>query len=203
MSWEFLLTSLIVVVSPGTGVIYTLAAGLSRGSRASVVAAFACTLGIVPHMAAAVTGLAALLHTSAVAFQVIKYLGVAYLLYMAWSTLREHGALSVDKEMAPRTDMQVIVHGILINILNPKLTIFFVAFLPQFVDVDGAGAVPRMVGLSAVFMLLTLVIFVGYGLLAAQVRDRVVARPGVVTWMRRTFAASFVALGARLATTDR
>jgi threonine/homoserine/homoserine lactone efflux protein len=125
VSIEFLITSLIVVVSPGTGVLYTLAAGLSRGARASVVAAFGCTLGILPHMAAAITGLAALLHTSAVAFQVLKYLGVAYLLYMAWSTLREQGALKVEKGIAPRSATQVIISGILINILNPKLSIFF------------------------------------------------------------------------------
>ena len=87
MSIEFLITSLIVVASPGTGVLVTLAAGLSRGTRAAVVAAFGCTLGIVPHMLAAITGLAALLHTSALAFQAVKYAGVAYLLYMAWSTL--------------------------------------------------------------------------------------------------------------------
>ncbi|HZT47360.1 MAG TPA: LysE family transporter, partial [Hyphomicrobiaceae bacterium] len=93
MSIEFLVTSFIVVVSPGIGVLFTMGAGLSRGWRAGVVAAFGCTLGIVPHMAAAIMGLAALLHTSAVAFQVLKYLGVAYLLYMAWSTLRESGAL--------------------------------------------------------------------------------------------------------------
>ncbi|HEX2114201.1 MAG TPA: LysE family translocator [Alphaproteobacteria bacterium] len=203
MSWDFLLTSLIVVVSPGTGVIYTLAAGLSRGSRASVVAAFACTLGIVPHMAAAVTGLAALLHTSAVAFQVLKYLGVAYLLYMAWSTLREHGALRVDKEMAPRSDMQVIVSGILINILNPKLSIFFFAFLPQFVSADEPQALARMLELSAVFMLITFVVFVGYGVCAAAVRTHVISRPRVLTWMRRTFAAAFAGLGAKLALTER
>src|SRR5262252_5479592 len=93
MSLEFLVTSLIVVASPGTGVLFTLAAGLSRGRRASIVAAFGCTLGIVPHMAAAILGLAALLHTSAVAFQAFKYAGVAYLLYMAWNALREQGAL--------------------------------------------------------------------------------------------------------------
>ena len=120
MSIEFLLTSLIVVASPGTGVLYTLAAGLSRGARASVIAAFACTLGIIPHMAAAVTGLAALLHTSALAFQTLKYLGVAYLLYMAWKTLQEHGALKIEKDVAPRSARQVIVSGILINILNPE-----------------------------------------------------------------------------------
>jgi threonine/homoserine/homoserine lactone efflux protein len=203
MSWDFLLTSLIVVVSPGTGVLYTLASGLSRGSRASVVAAFACTLGIVPHMAAAVTGLAALLHTSAMAFQILKYLGVAYLLYMAWATLREHGVLSVDKDMAPRTDMQVIVHGILINILNPKLSIFFFAFLPQFVSTDEPQALARMLELSGVFMLMTFAVFVVYGVCAAAVRTHVISRPRVLTWMRRTFAAAFAALGAKLALSER
>src|SRR5262245_31645354 len=107
MSIEFLVTSLIVIVSPGTGVLFTLAAGLSRGSRASVVAAFGCTLGIVPHMAAAILGLAALLHTSALAFQTLKYLGVAYLLYMAWSALREQGALQVNKEVGDRPASRV------------------------------------------------------------------------------------------------
>src|ERR1043165_8978913 len=125
MSLDFLITSLIIVASPGTGVLYTLAAGLSRGPRASVVAAFGCTLGIVPHMAAAIMGLAALLHASALAFQTLKYLGVAYLLYMAWNALKERGALSVEKEVDARSARQVIVHAILINILNPKLSIFF------------------------------------------------------------------------------
>ena len=133
MTIEFLLTSLIVVVSPGVGVLYTLAAGLGRGARASVVAAFGCTLGIVPHMAAAILGLAALLHTSAMAFQALKYLGVAYLLWMAWSTLREHGALRVEQDVAPKAAGRVIVEAVLLNILNPKLSIFFLAFLPQFV----------------------------------------------------------------------
>src|SRR5258707_5823104 len=128
MTWDFLITSLIVVVSPGTGVLYTLATGLARGGRASIVAAFGCTLGIVPHMAAAIMGLAALLHTSALAFQTLKYLGVVYLLYMAWSALREHGALKVEKEVGARSATRVIVHAILINILNPKLSIFFLAF---------------------------------------------------------------------------
>jgi threonine/homoserine/homoserine lactone efflux protein len=203
MSWDFLLTTLIVVVSPGIGVVYTLAAGLSRGSRASVVAAFACTLGIVPHMAAAVTGLAALLHTSAVAFQVLKYLGVAYLLYMAWSTLRERGALKVDTTIAPRTDLQVILEGVLINILNPKLSIFFFAFLPQFVSSDEPRALARMLELSAVFMLVTFVVFVGYGVCAAAVRAHVISRPRVLTWMRRSFAAAFAGLGAKLALSER
>jgi len=203
VSIEFLVTSLIVVASPGTGVLYTLAAGLSRGSRASAVAAFGCTLGIVPHMAAAVLGLAALLHTSALAFHTLKYLGVAYLLYMAWTALRETGALRVEREVGTRSALRVITSAILINILNPKLSIFFFAFLPQFVSAHEPHPLARMLELSAVFMLLTLVVFVGYGLCAASIRNHVVSRPRVLTWMRRTFAAAFVALGAKLALAER
>jgi threonine/homoserine/homoserine lactone efflux protein len=208
MSMEFLLTSLIVVASPGTGVLYTLATGLSRGARASVVAAFGCTLGIVPHMAAAITGLAALLHTSALAFQTLKYLGVVYLLYMAWNTLKEHGALKIEKEVGPKSVQQVsvrqvIVTAVLINILNPKLSIFFFAFLPQFVNADEPNALPRMLELSSVFMLLTFVVFVGYGVFAASVRDHVTSRPKVLMWMRRTFAGAFAALGVKLALSER
>jgi threonine/homoserine/homoserine lactone efflux protein len=203
VSTAFLLTSLVVVVSPGTGVLYTMAAGLSRGARASVIAAVGCTLGIIPHMIAAITGLAALLHTSAVAFQTLKYVGVTYLLFIAWRTLKEKGALTVENEAGPRSATNVIVSGILVNILNPKLTIFFFAFLPQFVSAKDPNALVRMVELSAVFMLLTLVIFVGYGSFAAAIRKHVISRPQVLTWMRRAFAGAFVALGARLAFADR
>ena len=203
MSIEFLITSFIIVVSPGTGVLYTLAVGLSRGSRASVVAAFGCTLGIIPHMAAAILGLAALLHTSALAFEIFKYVGVAYLLYMAWSALREKGSLSVEKEQGTKSAAEVTITAILINILNPKLSIFFLAFLPQFVSTEEANPLSRMLLLSAVFMLMTFVVFVGYGLFAAAIRDRIISRPHVLTWMRRTFAGAFVLLGAKLALADR
>jgi threonine/homoserine/homoserine lactone efflux protein len=203
VSIEFLVTSLMVIASPGTGVLYTLAAGLSRGSRASVVAAFGCTIGIVPHMAAAILGLAALLHTSALAFQAFKILGVAYLLYMAWNTLRERGALQVAKDIDSRSAVRVTATAILINILNPKLSIFFLAFLPQFVNTGEPDPLSRMLALSGVFMLMTFVVFVGYGLFAASVRDNVISRPQVLIWMRRSFAGAFVALGARLAFADR
>jgi len=201
VSIAFLLTSFIVVATPGTGVLYTMTAGLSRGARASVIAAVGCTLGIIPHMVAAITGLAALLHTSAPAFQVLKYLGVAYLLFMAWRTIRDKGALTVAEDTAPRSAANVIVSGILVNILNPKLTIFFFAFLPQFVSAHEPNAFLRMIELSAVFMLLTFVVFVGYGKFAATIRNHVISRPRVLTWMRRVFAGSFVALSARLAFT--
>ncbi|MFG2118104.1 LysE family translocator [Streptomyces sp. NPDC048710] len=203
MSLAFLLTTLVVVATPGTGVVYTLAAALSHGRRASVVAAFACTLGIVPHVLATVTGLAALLNASAAAFQILKYAGVAYLLYMAWATLRDREAVTVEQDSAPGSALQVIVRGVLINLLNPKLTIFFFAFLPQFVSLDEPHALPRMLGLSGVFMLLTFVVFALYGVLAASVRDRVTSRPKVMAWLRRSFAGSFLALGAKLALTAR
>jgi threonine/homoserine/homoserine lactone efflux protein len=203
MSIDFLLTTLIVVISPGTGVLYTLAAGLSRGPRASIVAAFGCTLGIVPHMAAAILGVAALLHTSALAFQTLKYLGVAYLLYMAWNTLKEHGALEIDGDAPAKAGHQVIVEAVLINFLNPKLSIFFFAFMPQFVPIDERHPLPRMLFLSGIFMLVTFVVFVGYGLFASAVRRHVISRPRILAWMRRTFIAAFVALGVKLALAER
>ena len=203
MSLEFLITSFIVVASPGTGVLYTLAAGLARGSRASVVAAFGCTLGIVPHMAAAILGLAALLHASALAVEIFKVVGVGYLLGMGGSTLREHGALRIEKEVSARSALQVTIHAILINILNPKLSIFFLAFLPQFISADEVRPLATMLGLSAVFMLMTFVVFVIYGLFAAAVREHVIQRPRVLIWIRRSFAGAFAALGAKLAFAER
>ncbi|MFJ4279258.1 LysE family translocator [Streptomyces massasporeus] len=206
MSIAFLLTTLVVVATPGTGVVYTLAAALSRGRRASVVAAVGCTLGIVPHLLATVTGVAALLHASATAFQVLKYAGVAYLLYMAWATVRDKEALVLEErdEAAPEVPARrVIVHGVLINILNPKLTIFFFAFLPQFVSPAEPHAVLRMAGLGGVFMLATFVVFAAYGVLAASVRRHIVGRPRAMAWLRRGFAGSFVVLGAKLALTAR
>lgn len=199
MSIAFLLTALVVVVAPGTGAVYTLAVGLSHGRRASVVAALGCTLGVVPHLVATITGLAALLHTNAVAYEVVKYLGVGYLLYMAWATLRDKEALTVERGAEPWSAARVIASAVLTNLLNPKLTMFFVAFLPQFVPADESGSLGVMLQLSAVFMALTFGVFAAYGMCAAAMRNRVLARPRVMIGIRRVFAASFVALSARLA----
>jgi threonine/homoserine/homoserine lactone efflux protein len=209
MTADFLLIALIVVATPGTGMIYTVAAGLTRGGRASLVAAFGCTLGIVPHMVAAITGLAALLHTSALLFDAVKYAGVAYLLWMAWQTWHDRGSLSLtgkgpgQKGNGASTALQVTVEAIVINLLNPKLSIFFFAFLPQFIATNAPDALPRMLEMSGVFMAMTFVVFALYGLFAAYVRDHVLSRPKVMLWLRRTFAAAFVALGAKLALTER
>ena len=174
MSFSFLLTSLIVIVSPGTGVLYTLAVALTRGSRASIAAAFGCTLGIVPHICAAMLGLAAVLHTSALAFAALKWCGVIYLLVMAWQALRERGALALDTRLGRGSGKRVIVTGFLINILNPKLSIFFLAFLPQFVAANEGHPLMRMLELSGAFMAMTFAVFLLYGLFAASVRDRIV-----------------------------
>lgn len=203
MTLAFLLTSLVIVATPGTGAIYTVAAGLQRGRRASLVAALGCTLGIVPHLLAAITGLAAVLHASAVAFSVIKYAGVCYLLYLALQTWRDHSPVEVESAVAPPSTTRVIAQAVLINVLNPKLTLFFFVFLPQFVSPSEPAALQHMLVLSAVFMLLTLVVFAGYGIFAAGMRRRVLGRPRVVTWMRRMFAGSYVALAGRLALPER
>mgnify|MGYP003599309891 FL=1 len=203
MTPEFLLTTFIIVASPGTGAIYTLAAGLSRGAKASVFAAFACTLGILPHLAAALLGLTAVLHASAVAFNAVKYAGIVYLLYMAWRTLRETGALNVNTEHIQHSNARILRDGVLLNILNPKLSIFFVAFLPQFISSEEPHPLFQMAALSGVFMLVTFVVFSMYGVFAASMRDRIVSRPNVMMWMRRGFAAAFGALAAKLALTER
>ena len=203
MTWSFLLTSLVICLAPGTGSLYTVAAGLTRGTRAGLLAAFACTLGTLPHMLAAITGLAALLHASGVAFEVVKYAGVAYLLWMAWSTWRDTGALRIGADDRPASARSVIVSGIGVNLLNPKLTIFFFAFLPQFVPTGADSSLAWMLGLGAVFVAMTFVVFAAYALAAAAVREQVLTRPQVVRRVRRAFAASFVVLSGRLALETR
>jgi threonine/homoserine/homoserine lactone efflux protein len=203
MSLSFLLTSLIVVVAPGTGVLYTLATALTRGSRAGIAAAFGCTLGILPAMLAAMVGLAAVLNASAMAFATLKWLGVLYLLYMAWQALRETGTLSLEATKAERSWRRVIVTGFLINILNPKLSIFFLAFLPQFIAAGEVHPLSRMLELSSAFMAMTFVVFVLYGLFAARVRDHLAQQPKIMVWLRRAFAGGFALLGLRLAFAER
>jgi threonine/homoserine/homoserine lactone efflux protein len=203
MTPEYLLTSIVVILLPGTGVLYTLAFGLSRGWSASVLAAIGCTLGIVPHIAASIAGLAALLHTSALAFQVVKYLGVAYLFYMAWGVMRDGGALQISERQAALSPAKIVANGFMLNILNPKLSLFFLAFLPQFVPADAPNPTSTMLGLAGVFMALTFVVFVGYGAFASATRRYVISRPRVLTWLRRGFAGAFAALGLRLALSER
>lgn len=199
MSFEFLLTSLVVVLLPGTGVIYTLAIGLGRGFKASIAAAFGCTLGIVPAAVASIIGLAALLHTSALAFQVIKYLGVAYLFYMAWKILKDDTAMEVSENKDQIGYSRIAVRGTLLNVLNPKLSLFFLAFLPQFISPSATNATASLVWLAIVFMVMTFAVFVAYGAFASYARDYVIRRPSVMKWIKRCFAGTFGFLGVKLA----
>lgn len=200
---EFLLTALVVVLIPGTGVLYTVSTGLFSGWRAGIAASIGCTAGILPHILASILGLSALLHTSALAFQVVKFVGVGYLLYLAWSMWRATGALQVMAQGGAQNLRQVAVRGFLINILNPKLTIFFLAFLPLFVSPTAASPLMQMGLLSAVFMVMTLVVFIGYGLSAHAVRNCFVRSRVLTSWLQRSFAVVFAALGAKLALTEQ
>ncbi|MCE1192416.1 MAG: LysE family translocator [Acidovorax sp.] len=203
MGIEFLITAFIVVISPGPGTLLTVAAGLSGGPRAAAVTALGCTLGIVPHLLAAVTGLAALLHASATAFEVLRYAGVAILMYMAWATWRSPAALAVHAEAPTRAAGGRIAQALLVNLLNPKLSLFFLTFLPQFIAPGEAQPAWRMAQLSLVFMAMTFAVFIGYGVFAARFRDQVLQRPSVLAWLRRGFAAALVGLGAKLALVQR
>jgi threonine/homoserine/homoserine lactone efflux protein len=199
---EFILTSLIVVLVPGTGVIYTLSNGLFRGWRASIAAALGCTAGILPHLTASVLGLSAILHTSALIFQIVKYAGTAYLLYLAWSMWRQADPLKIDSPSDSKGWLQIVVRGFLINILNPKLSIFFLAFLPLFISAETPSPTFQLVVLSIAFMLMTLVIFILYGLGANGVRRYVMHSTNRVVWLQRTFAAAFALFGVKLLMTD-
>lgn len=196
MSWDYLLTALIVCISPGIGVVYTLSSTLGGGFRAGFWASVGCTIATVLHLAVAMAGLAAVLHTSAVLFQIVKFAGVAYLLWMAWAVLRDAGGMSV-RPSDPLPPSRLVWRGILLNILNPKLPLFFVAFLPQFLPADaGLG---KLVELGFGFTVITFVTFIGYALLAATGRQRLMASETAMRWLRRAFAASFAALGLKLA----
>jgi threonine/homoserine/homoserine lactone efflux protein len=199
---EFLLTSLIVVLMPGTGVIYTVSTGLFLGRRASIAAAIGCTAGILPHMTASILGLSAILHTSALVFQCVKYIGALYLIYLAWSMWRETGAISFNSRTPESRKWHIARRGFLINILNPKLSIFFLAFLPLFVSPEVAYPTLEMLLLGIVFMAMTLGVFILYGIAATGVRRQVAGSPKLITWVQRSFAAMFAALGVRLATAD-
>ena len=200
---EFLLTALVVVLIPGTGVLYTVSTGLMSGWRASIAAAIGCTAGILPHILASILGLSALLHASALAFQVVKFAGVGYLLYLAWSMWRETGSVQFSTQGGMKSLRRVALRGVLINILNPKLTIFFLAFLPLFVAPHAAAPLVQMGLLSVVFMAMTLVVFIGYGLFAHAVSQRMTRSPRLITWLHRSCAAMFAALGLRLALAER
>lgn len=200
---EFLITSLIVVLIPGTGVIFTVSTGITQGRKASFYAALGCTAGIIPHLLATILGLAAVMHTSALAFQSLKYAGVAYLFYIAYATWKDRSTFAIDSTASRSSALSLTGKAILLNLLNPKLTIFFLAFLPQFVTPGGAAPLMQLLLLSGVFMVMTFVVFVIYGLLAHAFRTTVIESEPVQVWLRRSFAAAFAGLGVHLAVAEK
>jgi threonine/homoserine/homoserine lactone efflux protein len=204
-TYQFLLTSLVVVLVPGTGVVYTISSAIGGGQRRGLFAAIGCTLGIVPHLLAAMLGLSGIMQAGAVAFETVRWVGVAYLVFMGMSMIRAGGTLRLDDDRTAATDRPGVVvrRGILLNLLNPKLTVFFFAFLPQFLDTPPGVLDMRLVGLGAVFMLMTLAVFLVYAWVSAAVRERVLGTPAVVRWLRRLLGTFVIGFAAHLALSDR
>jgi threonine/homoserine/homoserine lactone efflux protein len=203
ISPEFLLTSLVVVLVPGTGVVYTINTGLTLKWRASIAAAVGCTLGIVPHIFASVLGLSALLNMSAQAFSVMKTAGSIYLLYLAWNMWREAGTLEINERKTGTSSLQIATKAIAINLLNPKLTIFFFAFLPLFVSKNALSPTTEMISLSAVFMVMTFIIFALYGILASGISTYLLNSSKVVKRFQQAFAAILAVFAVKLALSEK
>ena len=203
MPLDFYLTSLIIVATPGTGALYTLTVALSGGGRAAAIAAFGCTLGVLPHMAAASFGLAAILAANESLFQAVKIAGVIYLLYMAVSLWRG-GEVEVrlDKSRQDKAG-RIIGKAVLINLLNPKLSLFFLAFLPQFVDGNDAHAIRQFILCSGLFMAMTFIVFALYGWMASGLRKHILSKPRAVKTLYKGFSASFLLMSIRLALAER
>jgi threonine/homoserine/homoserine lactone efflux protein len=199
ISIEFLLTALIIVLAPGTGVLFTIATGLGRGRLATVAASAGCTAATILHLLAALLGIAAILHTSALLFQLVKYAGAAYLIYLAIQTLRDRGPVRFEAAPEATSLARTAWTGFVINILNPKVSIFFLAFLPQFMSADPTHAVGEILVLGGVFVVMTFVVFLAYGQIAGLARDRILSSARAMAWIRRITAGAFGLMGLRLA----
>lgn len=202
-SLEFFLTSLVVVLIPGTGVLYTISTGLVHKWKYGIWAAFGCTLGILPHLFACILGISVIMHISAQLFIIMKILGSVYLFYLSWKTWISAGKITFSDEKEDVTILQIIQKGILLNILNPKLTLFFLSFLPQFIPANLKNTTSPMILLSLVFMAMTFFVFVGYGILASFVSDMIIKSKNMMKNIERSFACIFAALAVKLATSEK
>jgi threonine/homoserine/homoserine lactone efflux protein len=200
----FVGASLALLMTPGPAVLYIVTRSIGRGRRAGLVSVLGICTGTLVHVVAAALGLSALLVSSALAFNIVRWLGALYLVVLGIRTLLDRDGLSIDVADQGTDDLHgVFMQGVIVNVLNPHTALFFFAFLPQFVSTEEPHALSRMLELSGVFMLLTFVVFLGYGVFAASVRNHIISRPRVLTWMRRSFAAAFAGLGLKLALADR
>lgn len=199
----FIVTSIAVIFMPGPAMLFVISNGLTRGPKASIAAALGTTTGVSFHLFCAAFGLAVILKTSAIAFAVVKFAGAAYLIYLAIKTLVSKEQIVNDLTDKEKTGNSIFWQGIFINILNPKLSIFFLAFLPQFIDPNLTFATSQTLILGTIFMAMTIVIFIGYGLFASLLRQKVLNSPKILKAIKWCFASIFMALGVRLALSEK
>lgn len=198
----FLATSVAITFAPGPDNMQVLARGISQGRAAGLVAALGFAAGVTFHTTLATLGVAALLRSSPLAFQTIKYAGAAYLVWIGIKALRSQG-LATAHERPPQPLWSVFRQSVLGNMLNPKVTLFFLVFLPQFIDTHGVQSVPvQMLELGALFMLQTVVIFSIFGVCAGMIGGWLKRRPSVGVWLDRLAGATFIAIGIRVALRD-
>lgn len=198
-TYTFLITSLIIILAPGTGVIYTVSMGMTEGRKKSIFAALGCTLGIVPHLCISIALSSLLMQMNEQVFTVIKYLGVLYLIYLGLSMILSKGKVEVSETQTETRATAIIRRGILINLLNPKLTLFFFSFLPQYVSLGSANYVAKSTLLGILFMALTLIVFVGYGLLAGTAKVWLCQSPKRMAFLQKCFGVIFIAFAIKLA----
>ncbi len=200
---SFFATAVLLAYAPGPDIVFVLAQSAVYGAKAGLATTCGLMTGLCVHTALVTAGVAALIQASPTAFLLLKAAGALYLLYLAWLSWRA-GAMRADgvKPAFPGC-LALYRRGIFMNVTNPKVSIFFLAFLPQFVRPGAGDELAQLLGLSATFMLMTFVIFAIYGLLAHAFRKAVVESQQVQAWLRRGFAASFAGLGANLALADR
>ena len=199
----FIAAALALTATPGQDNIYIVTGGIGQGRKAALVSAWGVCIGLVVHTALAAVGLSALLAQSAVAFSVVKYAGAAYLIYLGIKTLFSEESFAVSGEVVPLRLRSVFLQGVASNVLNPKVALFFLSFLPHFVSLESGSAATQFSALGSLFVLLTLILtsFIAYvsGGLGDKLRDR----PGFAEALRWLTGSVLVGLGVRLALSDR
>lgn len=198
----FAVASIVLAFAPGPDNIFVLTQSAMNGPRAGVAVTFGLATGLVVHTAAVVLGLAALIQVSPVAFTVLKVVGAGYLLYLAWGALRA-GAEDLSGENAGLGLMAYYRRGIIMNATNPKVTIFFLAFLPQFVDPALGGTTLQMLTLAFIFFVVTLVVFSSVALVSGKLGAALKRSPGAQRVINRIAGVVFIGLALRLLASER
>ena len=201
--WLFVVSGLLLNMTPGVDTLYIVGRGTTQGWRAGAVAALGIGAGCVVHTLAAAAGLSAILATSATAFLVVKWIGAAYLIYLGATLLLSRSRASVDAAPQRATLRRVFAQGFLTNVLNPKVALFFLAFLPQFIDADAPHKAAAFLLLGAIFNFNGTLwnLFVAWS--ASGVGRRLAGGGRAATWLNRTLGGLFVCLGVRLALTEK